>query len=192
MKIIKTHFPDVLLIEPTIFRDERGHFYETFRQNEFEKHGINIPFIQHNFSHSQQGSLRGLHHQRQQTQGKLIWVIQGKIFDVVLDIRYGSPTFGQWASFILDSEHCHQLYIAPGFAHGFYVLSETADVIYKCTDYYHPISQISIQWNDPDLKITWPLLGNPILTEKDKSGLLLKDIPVDQLPPYQNISGKIS
>jgi dTDP-4-dehydrorhamnose 3,5-epimerase len=186
MKIIKTEFPGLVVIAPQIFKDSRGYFYEGFRANRFMENGITLAFVQDNLSHSQQGTLRGLHHQKEQTQGKLIWVIQGKIFDVVVDIRRNSPTFGKWKSFILDDEQCHQLYIPPGFAHGFYVLSDYADIIYKCTDYYHPSSQISLQWNDSDLNIAWPLLGDPILADKDKQGVLLKDISINDLPVFQS------
>lgn len=170
MNIIPTSIPDVLIIEPQVFGDERGFFYESFNQQKFsEKTGLSIQFVQDNHSRSKQGILRGLHYQVQQVQGKLVRVIAGEIYDVAVDIRQSSPTFGQWIGVTLSAENKQQLWIPPGFAHGFYVLSNSADVLYKTTDYYAPQHERSILWNDADLTIKWPLVGSiPTLSAKDQ------------------------
>ncbi|MGS0696488.1 dTDP-4-dehydrorhamnose 3,5-epimerase [Shewanella sp. 0m-4] len=175
MKLIPTLIPDVLLIEPKVFGDERGFFMETFRQSEFEalfaEVGMACPsFVQENMSRSKKHVLRGLHYQLQQAQGKLIRVTAGSIFDVAVDIREDSKTYGQWFGQILSAENRLQMYIPPGFAHGFLTLSDYADIIYKCTDYYAPEFERTIAWNDPQLDILWPLEegAKPILSEKDK------------------------
>ena len=174
MKLIPTSIPDVLLFEPPIFGDERGFFMETFRQSEFEvlfaELGMTCPsFVQENMSRSQKHVLRGLHYQQQKAQGKLIRVTAGSLFDVAVDIRKGSKTYGQWFGQVLSAENRLQMYIPPGFAHGFLTLSDYADIIYKCTDYYAPECEKTIAWNDASLNIQWPLEEGvePILSEKD-------------------------
>jgi dTDP-4-dehydrorhamnose 3,5-epimerase len=176
MNITPTSIPDVFIIEPKVFGDERGFFFESFNQKVFtEKTGIISEFVQDNHSRSAQGVLRGLHYQIQQTQGKLLRVVAGEIFDVAVDMRKSSPTFGQWVGCILSSENKRQFWVPPGFAHGFLVTSDTADVLYKTTDYYAPQYERSLLWNDPDVGIEWPLNGiTPILSAKDQEGQPLK------------------
>jgi len=178
MKIVKTPIPDLLLIEPRVFADERGFFLETFRRRGFEDQGIGLEFVQDNHSRSRKGVLRGLHFQKNYPQGKLIYVISGAIFDVALDIRRESPSFGLWHGAVLSDENHHQLWIPPGFAHGFCVMSEKVDLVYKCTDYYHPEDEGGIIWNDPELKIEWPI-ANPIVSEKDSKNPTLRAIEED-------------
>lgn len=172
MKIIDTKIPDVKIIEPTVFGDERGFFMETWNQKQFEEliTGKPTQFVQDNHSKSKQGILRGLHYQTQNTQGKLVRVVSGEVFDVAVDIRKGSATFGHWIGEYLSAENKRQLWIPEGFAHGFYVTSEEAEFVYKCTDYYNPVSEISILWNDESLAIKWPIYSPPLLSEKDKQG----------------------
>lgn len=176
MNVIQTEIPEVLLIEPKVFGDERGFFFESFNQTAFtEKTGINLEFVQDNHSRSAKGVLRGLHYQIQQAQGKLLRVVAGEIFDVAVDIRKNSPNFGKWVGYLLTAENKRQLWVPPGFAHGFLVVSETADVLYKTTDYYAPQYERSIIWNDPDIGITWPLEGIEVkLSKKDEAGNTLK------------------
>ncbi|AFZ49370.1 dTDP-4-dehydrorhamnose 3,5-epimerase [Dactylococcopsis salina] len=176
MEIIKTKIPDVLIIKPQIFGDDRGFFFESFNHKEFtQKSGVNTQFVQGNHSRSQQNVLRGLHYQIQQPQGKLVRSIMGEVLDVAVDIRRSSPTFCQWVSCVLSAENKQQLWIPPGFAHGFYVLSEAAEVLYKTTDYYAPKQERTILWNDPELNINWENITTPILSSKDQAGKLLKD-----------------
>jgi dTDP-4-dehydrorhamnose 3,5-epimerase len=175
MEFIPTKIPDVILIEPKIFGDERGFFLETYRENKFVEAGISANFVQENHSSSQNGVLRGLHYQIRQPQGKLVRVIAGEIWDIAVDIRRSSPTFGQWVGIILSAENKRQLWIPAGFAHGFYVLSEHAEVTYKVTDYYAPEFERTILWNDPHLAIDWKISIPPILSQKDLSGKLLKE-----------------
>lgn len=180
MNVITTKIPDVLIIEPKVFGDERGFFLESFNTKNFrEKTGVTLDFVQDNHSKSVQGVLRGLHYQIQNPQGKLVRAVVGEIFDVAVDIRQKSPTFGQWVGAVLSAENKHQLWIPPGFAHGFFVMSDVAEVLYKATDYYAPQYDRSILWNDPDIGIEWPL-GNitPILSGKDEAGKLLKTAEV--------------
>jgi len=181
MDITHTNLPGVMLLKPKAFGDSRGFFYESYQASRYSEIGIDKPFVQDNVSRSTKNVLRGLHHQREHSQGKLVYVIRGAVFDVAVDIRKNSPHFGKSFATILDDENHHQLYVPPGFAHGFCVLSNEVDFIYKCTDYYHPQSELSIQWNDPDLAIEWPTT-QPILSEKDNKGLRLKDIPKEMLP----------
>ena len=173
MKVIDTKIPDVKIIEPTIFGDERGFFMETWNQKRFEELVTGKPttFVQDNHSKSKKGILRGLHYQTKNTQGKLVRVISGEIFDVAVDIRKGSPTFGEWVGEYLTRENKRQLWIPEGFAHGFYVTSEEAEVIYKCTNYYDPSSEVSIKWDDKNLIINWPLITQPTLSNKDKNAI---------------------
>jgi len=175
--------PEVILVEPVVFKDDRGFFLETYHQAKYGEKGIAPVFVQDNHSHSRQGTVRGLHYQLKHPQGKLIYVISGRIFDVVLDIRRGSPTFGNWCSAHLSAENKHQVFIPEGFAHGFSVLSASADVIYKCTDFYTPGDEYGVLWNDPDLNIDWGVEA-PLLSEKDLSNPVLKDIPLEVLPVY--------
>jgi dTDP-4-dehydrorhamnose 3,5-epimerase len=176
MKIIPTAIPDVLILEPKVFGDERGFFYESFNQQQFAAHtGLNPQFVQDNHSRSARHVLRGLHYQIQQAQGKLVRVTTGAVYDVAVDIRQDSPTFGQWVGVTLSAENKRQLWLPPGMAHGFLVLSEFADFLYKTTDYYAPQYDRCILWNDPDLAIDWPLQGaQPILSHKDQAGCRLK------------------
>ncbi len=183
MNIIKTKLSGVLIIEPKVFGDNRGFFLENYRAEAFQKAGITKPFIQDNHSRSQKGVLRGLHYQLTQPQGKLVRVSRGKVFDVAVDVRQGSPTFGQWESIILDDETHRMFYVPPGFAHGFCVLSDEADFIYKCTDYYHPQSEQGIAWNDADIGIEWPQMDYT-LSEKDNHNPKLSEQNKDKLPIF--------
>ena len=174
MKATRLAIPDVVLIEPKVFGDARGFFFESFNQKTFnEATGTNHQFVQDNHSRSSQGVLRGLHYQIQQPQGKLVRVARGKVWDVAVDIRKSSPTFGQWVGAELSEDNQHQLWVPPGFAHGFVVLSESADFLYKTTDYYAPEHERCIAWNDPQLGIRWPYEGEPRLSAKDAQGLTL-------------------
>ena len=185
MDVIETSIPDVKLIEPKVFGDERGFFMETYQAKRYQEVGIPGPFVQDNISCSQKGVLRGLHFQNPNPQGKLISVLQGEVFDVAVDIRVGSPTFGQWAGYLLNSENKRQLWVPEGFAHGFCVTSDTALFTYKCTDYYAPENEIPLRWNDPAIGIDWPL-DTPSLSGKDAHALLLADIPKNKLPEYHD------
>ena len=182
MNVIQTEIPDVLLIEPKVFGDDRGFFFESFNQKNFsEKTGIMNDFVQDNHSRSSQGVLRGLHYQIEQAQGKLLRAVIGDIFDVAVDIRQNSPTFGKWVGYMLTAENKRQLWIPPGFAHGFLVVSEIAEVLYKTTDYYAPQYERSIVWNDPDIGIEWPIEGiTPILSKKDEAGQTLQKAEIFQ------------
>ena len=172
MKATPTTIPDVLVLEPAVFGDDRGFFFESYNAQRFhELTGFTGEFVQDNHSRSAQGVLRGLHYQIQQPQGKLVRVVAGEVFDVALDLRRSSPTFGQWVGVTLSADNKRQLWIPEGFAHGFYVVSETAEFLYKTTDYYAPEHERSILWNDPDLAIDWPLTGEPILSTKDQQGI---------------------
>jgi dTDP-4-dehydrorhamnose 3,5-epimerase len=177
MKFAPTSIPDVLIIEPKVHGDERGFFMETYQSKLFSKAGIQDRFVQDNHSGSRQYTLRGLHYQIQQSQGKLVRVGVGEVFDVAVDIRRSSPTFGKWEGVRLSAQNKLQLWIPPGFAHGFYVLSEWAELIYKSTDYYAPQWERTIRWNDPQIGITWPLMDGqePVLSAKDMQGTPLKE-----------------
>lgn len=176
MKITPTAIPDVLLIEPKVFGDARGFFYESFNLRVFEQAtGLAPSFVQDNHSKSARNVLRGLHYQIRQPQGKLVRAVAGEVFDVAVDIRKDSPTFGQWVGDILSAENRKQLWIPPGFAHGFLVLSESAEFLYKATDYWAPEFERCIRWDDPQLAIEWPLRGGPILAAKDAAGPPLAD-----------------
>ena len=179
MNIIASKIPDILLVEPKVFGDNRGFFLESYNHKAFcEKAGVTVNFVQDNHSSSGQNVLRGLHYQIQQSQGKLVRAIVGTIFDVAVDIRKGSPTFGQWVGYTLSAENKRQLWVPSGFAHGFLVVSETAEVLYKTTDYYAPEHERSILWNDPELAIDWPLNASPIVSAKDQAGKPFKDAEV--------------
>ena len=179
MKVIETTIPDVKIIEPRVFGDERGFFLETFRDDWFKKNVADVTFIQDNHSKSSQGILRGMHYQLEQTQGKLVRVTAGEVYDVAIDMRKSSPSYGQWFGVLLSAKNMLQLWVPAGFAHGFYVTSETAEFVYKCTDYYAPQHEVSVKWDDPALAITWPIITNTktSLSAKDEEGLLFKDAP---------------
>ena len=182
MKFIRTELPDVIIIEPDIYRDSRGFFLETYHEARYKEGGILGPFVQDNHSRSLRGTLRGLHAQSRRAQGKLVRVIQGEIFDVAVDVRKGSPTFGRWSAARLSAENFLQCWIPPGFLHGFYVLSESAEVEYKCTDLYDPADEFGVVWNDPQIGIDWPV-ESPILSAKDRSLPRLAEI-MDRLPAF--------
>jgi len=180
LKVTETKLSGVLLIEPDVYGDNRGYFLETWNAARYREYGLPEKFVQDNLSFSHRGVLRGLHFQNPNPQGKLVYVIQGEVFDVAVDIRPGSPTFGQWLGAILSSDNKRQLYIPEGFAHGFCVLSDTALFAYKCTDFYNPQAEGGIIWNDPDIGIAWPV-SEPIISGKDKANLRLRDIPREKL-----------
>lgn len=180
MNIIRTDIPDVLIVEPKVFGDARGFFFESYNQRRFEElTGLSLNFVQDNHSRSARGVLRGLHYQVKQPQGKLVRVIAGEVFDVAVDLRRSSPTFGKSVGVTLSADNHRQLWIPPGFAHGFLVTSDTADFVYKATDYYAPEYERSVLWNDPALAIPWPLQGDPLLSAKDKAG-----VPLAQAETY--------
>jgi dTDP-4-dehydrorhamnose 3,5-epimerase len=166
MRVLPTEVPGVLLVEPDVFRDARGYFLETFHERKYREAGVPYSFVQDNQSRSGRGTLRGLHAQLRRPQGKLIRAISGEIFDVAVDIRPGSPTFGKWAGARLSADDFRQMFVPPGFAHGFCVLSESAEVAYKCTDFYDRADEIGLRWNDPSVGIAWPI-RDPVLSEKD-------------------------
>lgn len=179
MKATPLAIPEVILFEPKVFGDERGFFYESFNQRQFEEAiGRSVQFVQDNHSRSVKGVLRGLHYQIQQPQGKLVRVVQGEVFDVAVDIRKTSPTFGHWVGAHLSAENKHQLWVPEGFAHGFVVLTETAEFLYKTTDYYAPAHERCIHWNDPQIGIQWPYSGLPVLSGKDSLGKRLSEADV--------------
>ena len=179
----ETALPGVLVIEPQRFEDHRGFFRETYHQRRYEALGLKRPFVQDNHSHSRQGTLRGLHYQLRHPQEKLVYVVDGEIYDVAVDIRIGSPNFGIWVGVHLSKENGRQIFIPKGFAHGFLVLSETADVIYKCTDLYDPHDDYGVFWADKSIGIQWPT-EEPILSEKDQKLPWLQEIPEGRLPRY--------
>ena len=177
MNVISTEIDGVVIIEPKVFGDERGFFLETFQAERYaELAGIDLPFVQDNHSRSGKNVLRGLHFQKSKPQGKLVRVVRGEVFDVAVDIRKGSPTYGKWAGVLLSEDNKRQFWVPPGLAHGFVVLSESADFEYKCTDYYDPSDEGSLIWNDPDVGIEWPEGIEPILSAKDQVALRLKDL----------------
>jgi len=176
MKVIPTEIPDVVVLEPIIYADSRGHFLETYNEQSFEALGIAERFVQDNQSYSRRGVLRGLHFQVERAQGKLVRAVAGEVFDVAVDLRKESATFGKWAGTRLSSMNHQMIWIPKGFAHGFYTLSESAEVAYKVTDFYAPQHERTLLWNDPDVAIQWPLKGEPILSDKDRAGIRLKEI----------------
>ena len=176
MRSTPTAIPDVLTLEPKVFGDDRGFFYESYNQQAFQAAtGLDVTFVQDNHSKSARNVLRGLHYQVEQPQGKLVRVVQGEVFDVAVDIRKGSKTFGLWVGQILSAENKKQLWVPPGLAHGFVVLSDTAEFLYKTTDYYAPAHERCIAWNDPDLAIDWQMQGEPLLSAKDAAGVAFRD-----------------
>lgn len=183
MKVTELTLPGVMLIEPKVFEDSRGFFMETFNAERYAEHGIPSEFVQDNHSKSIKGTLRGMHYQSGRPQGKLVRVVHGEVFDVALDIRIGSPCFGRWVGERLSAENKRQMYIPEGFAHGFCVLSETAEFLYKCTDFYSPVDERGVLWNDPEIGIEWPL-DEPVLSDKDAVLGMLADMK-DELPIYE-------
>jgi len=175
MEFQRLAIPDVILIKPKVFGDARGWFFESWEARKFAAAGLDVAFVQDNYSRSVKDTLRGLHYQIRQPQGKLVRVTQGEVFDVAVDIRKSSPTFGKWVGTILSGENKDQLWVPPGFAHGFYVLSESAEFFYKCSDFYAPEHERTLRWDDPALGIVWPLKGEPLLSPKDQQGKLLAD-----------------
>jgi len=184
MKFTEKSLPEVLLIEPMVFEDDRGFFMETYHMGKYGEAGIDKPFVQDNHSHSRRFTLRGLHYQLKYPQAKLVYVISGEILDIAVDIRRGSPTFGRWTGTLLSDKNRRQLFVPAGFAHGFCVLSETADVIYKCTDLYTPGDEYGILWSDPTIDVVWPI-ENPILSEKDAKNPELNEVPQEHLTLYE-------
>ena len=184
MIVKETTLPGVLLIEPRVFSDARGMFWETYQAARYAEAGISVTFIQDNCSRSVKGTLRGLHYQLRHPQAKLVWVTGGEVFDVVVDLRRGSPTFGRWFGVTLSGDQPRQMYIPPGFAHGFCVVSEFADFAYKCSDFYVPDDERGILWNDPDMGIAWPI-AEPLLSAKDRTYPSLKSVAPGDLPQYR-------
>jgi dTDP-4-dehydrorhamnose 3,5-epimerase len=180
MNVLPCPLPGLLTFEPKVFGDARGFFMETWNQRRYREAGLDAEFVQDNLSFSRRGILRGLHFQNPNSQGKLLQVLQGEVFDVAVDIRRNSPTFGRWHGLLLSSENRKQFYVPPGFAHGFLVTSETALFNYKCTDFYSPKDECAIRWDDPDIGIEWPI-KDPLLSEKDSKGLRLSEVPVEKL-----------
>lgn len=177
--------PGLLVFEPKVFGDARGFFMETWNERRYQEAGLNARFVQDNVSLSRKGILRGLHFQNPCPQGKFLQVLQGEVFDVAVDIRRGSPTFGKWHGLVISAENKRQFYVPTGFAHGFLVLSETALFSYKCTDFYSPKDEMTLRWDDPDIGVQWPA-GAPLLSEKDAKGLRLKDLPDEKLFLWNN------
>jgi dTDP-4-dehydrorhamnose 3,5-epimerase len=184
MKRIDTSIPDVCLIEPNVFEDERGFFFESYHESKFADLGIGERFVQDNHAKSVQDTLRGLHYQLVYPQAKLCRVVRGEVFDVVVDVRRGSPYFGKWESGILSDRNKRMIYVPPGFAHGYLVLSETAEFLYKCSDFYHPEHERGVLWSDPEIGIKWDV-QSPILSEKDRRNLALSQIKLSDLPDYR-------
>ena len=185
MKVTETKLAGAVVVEPKVFGDERGFFMETWNQSRYEKAGLPTRFVQDNLSFSARGVLRGLHFQNPDQQGKLVQVLQGEVFDVAVDIRAGSPTFGEWEGVVLSSENKRQFYVPEGFAHGFLVTGDSALFSYKCTAKYNPSAEGFVLWNDPEIGIEWPLEASPVLSEKDHGARPLGEIPVGQLPRYE-------
>ena len=184
MNIVKTKLSPVLLLEPKLFKDSRGFFMELYKESAYQAAGISAQFVQDNMSGSLKGAVRGLHYQLNHPQGKLVSIIRGAVFDVVVDIRVGSPSFGEWVGFELSETNHKQVYVPPGFAHGYCALSEEVIFHYKCTDYYHPEDEYGLLWSDPELNIAWPLEGEALISAKDAACPLLKDVSLDKLPRY--------
>lgn len=187
MNVVATDLPGVVVIEPAVFGDARGFFLESWNKARYAEVGIAVDFVQDNVSLSQRGVLRGLHFQNPNTQGKLVYVLQGEVFDVAVDIRVGSPTFGRWVGQTLSGDNKRQMYVPPGFAHGFCVVSEQALFAYKCTDVYNPAAEGSVRWDDPAIGIAWPIT-DPSLSGKDRAAPTLNDWPMARLPVYNERS----
>jgi dTDP-4-dehydrorhamnose 3,5-epimerase len=185
MRLMETKIPGVLLLEPKVFGDHRGWFMESWQQDRYAELGLPRAFVQDNQAYSRKGVLRGLHVQNPHPQGKLVQVLVGEVFDVAVDIRQGSPSFGHWEGVILSGDNKRQFWVPPGFAHGYVVLSEEAIFAYKCSDFYHPETEFSVRWDDPEIGIQWPLDGAPQLSAKDRDAALLRDIPAARLPKFE-------
>lgn len=183
MRVEPSSLPGVLVVEPKVFGDSRGFFLETWRDSRYREAGIDVPFCQDNLSRSQRGVLRGLHLQHPSAQAKLVWVLEGEVYDVAVDVRVGSPGFGKWFGVTLSAENKRQLFVPEGFAHGFCVTSESALFAYKCSRYYAPAEELSVLWNDPAIGVDWPL-ADPNLSDKDRAAPPLAEIPPDRLPQY--------
>jgi dTDP-4-dehydrorhamnose 3,5-epimerase len=186
MKVEETGIPGVLLLQPRVFGDARGFFMELWQRDRYAALGLPAELVQDNLASSARGVLRGLHLQYPHAQGKLVQVISGSVFDVAVDMRRGSPWFGRWAGAHLSGENRHQLWIPPGFAHGYCVLSDVAVFCYKCSDFYHSEHELSVLWSDPQIGIDWPVEGEPVLSAKDRAGLPLADVPAEKLPLYES------
>ena len=191
MNILPTGLPGVTILEPRVFRDDRGYFLETWNQSRYAEAGLTTRFVQDNVSSSARGVLRGLHYQQPSPQGKLVQALHGEIFDVAVDIRVGSPTFGRWEGVTLSAENGRQFYVPEGYAHGFVVVSEHALVSYKCTEYYQPKSEGSLRWDDPDLAIAWPV-DVPRLSPKDLDAPRLREVPAERLPRFLSLRAHAS
>lgn len=183
MNVVETAIPGAIIVEPQVFGDDRGFFLETWNRERYRQAGIVQDFVQDNLSYSQRGVIRGLHLQNPNPQGKLVHVLQGEVFDVAVDLRSGSPAFGRWVSVVLSASNKRQFFVPPGCAHGFCVTSDTALFAYKCTDLYNPEGEICVAWDDPDIGIAWPL-SEPLMSDKDRAGVRLKDLPGDRLLPF--------
>jgi dTDP-4-dehydrorhamnose 3,5-epimerase len=192
MKVVETEIPGVLILEPRVFGDARGWFMESWQSQRYADLGIPGPMVQDNQAYSGQGILRGLHCQWPHPQGKLVQVLRGEVFDVAVDIRRGSPWFGRWVGVTLSGENRLQFWVPPGFAHGYLVTGQDALFTYKCTDIYHPETEFALRWDDPDIGISWPLGGEPMLSDKDRHAAWLRDIPADRLPHYQEVRHGLS
>lgn len=180
MNVTRCDIAGLLIIEPKVFGDARGFFLETWNEQRYHEAGLDLSFVQDNLSRSRRGTLRGLHFQNPNSQGKLVYVIEGEVFDVAVDLRQRSPTFGRWHGLRLSAENRLQFFVPPGFAHGFAVLSETALFAYKCTDFYSPKDELTLRWDDPEVGVQWPV-SEPVLSEKDKRGLRLRELPAGRL-----------
>ncbi len=189
MRVLKTDIPGVLIVEPDLFFDERGFLFEVYHKNRYYSFGIDTDFVQDNYSFSSIGTLRGLHYQIKNSQAKLIQIIKGEIFDVAVDLRYGSQTFGKWIGTYLSEKNHRQLFIPEGFAHGFCVTSDSAMLVYKCSDHYNIEDEEGVIWSDPEINISWPT-EEPILSEKDKTFSTLKEIPIERLPQINTLLGR--
>ncbi len=187
MKVVETDIPGVLIVEPRVFGDQRGYFFESWQRERYADLGIARDFVQDNQAYSRRGILRGLHIQNPYPQGKLVQVIHGEVFDVAVDVRRGSPWFGQWVGAFLSGENRRQFWVPEGFIHGYLVTSDEALFAYKCTDSYHPETQFAVRWDDPDIAIDWPGGQEPVLSDKDRDAWLLRDVPQDRLPVYAEI-----
>jgi dTDP-4-dehydrorhamnose 3,5-epimerase len=188
VKAFPTRLPEVLVVEPEVFGDERGFFVEAYNVKAYREIGIDCEFVQDNHSFSQQGILRGLHYQLPFTQAKLVWVVTGAVLDVAVDIRRGSPTFGQWVAEVLSEENKRRLFVPRGFAHGFCVLSPSVHFMYKCDEFYHPEAEHGFNWSDPDIAVDWQIT-DPVLSSRDANLPFLADIPEDALPRYEHPAG---
>jgi dTDP-4-dehydrorhamnose 3,5-epimerase len=184
MNVFATEIPGVLIIEPQVFGDDRGYFLETWQRDRYASYGVSDNLVQDNQAYSRRGVLRGLHIQHPHSQGKLVQVMRGEVFDVAVDLRRGSPWFGKWVGVVLSGENRRQLWVPEGFAHGYCVTGEEALFTYKCSEYYHPETELTVAWNDPTIDVAWPLSGEPALSKKDAAAPPLESVPRDRLPSF--------